>query len=211
MGLGAITFLAGGVGLARYRAGRRGAFAAFDGQNAVLFPDEPLQETLAEPFERPGETYNARCFATFSLSAVVLSARAYPDDRLMPLSTVDLALGWGPMSNPVNVARVEVWQRGRFYFWRLPDRPAPGTALSMQDVAWHSANMYMIPGSRLIDQTQRALRWHDMVELSGYLCDVRGQGGFWRSSRVRTDVGAGACEIVWVEQVRRLAAADMMA
>lgn len=211
LGLGGLTLLAGVGTMARTRLERRGEFATFDGLDAVLFPEDPLQQPLGETFDRVRIPWRARCFAAFSLSAVVLSARTYRNDRLMPLSTVDLALGWGPMSNPVNVAQVEIWQRGRFYFWRLPDAPAPGTDLGMQDVAWNSANMHMIPGSLLIDEDLRALRRHDMVRISGYLCDIEGPGGSWRSSRVRTDVGAGACEIVWVERVRRLAATDLAA
>lgn len=209
--LGGLTAVAGATGVLGDFPGRRGDFAAFDGQNRLLFPEDPLQEDLHETFERVRDPWIARCFASFSISAVVLSARIYASDRIMPLSTVDLALGWGPMSNPVNVAQVEVWQRGRFYFWRLPGRPAPGTSLTMQHVAWHSANMHMIPGSRLIDATLRSIRHHDMVRISGYLCDLEGPDGVARSSRVRTDTGAGACEIIWVEQVRRISSADTLA
>jgi hypothetical protein len=48
------------------------------------------------------------------------------------------------------------------------------------------------------------VRRHDLIELSGYLVEVRhGDGWTWRSSLSRDDAGAGACEVVWVESVNR--------
>ena len=40
-------------------------------------------------------------------------------------------------------------------------------------------------------------------EMNGYLVDVDHESGWrWRTSMSRTDTGAGACEIVYVESVR---------
>lgn len=209
LGSGALGLLATatlGAGIHRHIRGGDGIFSELSGLNMILIPEEPLQEDLTESIERPRPPFSCICFARFSLDAVVLSSKIYGIDRLMPFSTVDLALGWGPMSNPVNVAQVEVWQQGRFYYWRLPN----DTSMSMQDVAWHSANMHMIPANPLIDKDLRSTRRHDVVTLSGYLCDVRGQGGSWRSSRTRHDTGAGACEIIWVEAFRIWSEQDML-
>jgi len=39
------------------------------------------------------------------------------------------------------------------------------------------------------------------VKLSGYLVDVRGDDGWSIStSMTREDTGAGACEVIWVEE-----------
>ena len=66
--------------------------------------------------------------------------------------------------------------------------------------------MHMIPSTQDIDRALQGLRRHDMISLSGYLCDIRGNGGRWRSSRIRTDTGPGACEIVWVEHLQTISA-----
>lgn len=204
LGLIATSSLA--TSLHRYLQPGSGPFAELAGLNRDLIPDSPHQETLSESFERLRPPFTCTCFAQFSLEAVVLSARVYGVDRLMPFSTVDLALGWGPMSNPVNVAQVEIWQRGRFYYWTKPGN----SNLTMQDIVWHSANMHMIPANPILDQELRKTRQFDVVSLSGYLCDVRGEDGFWRSSRTRTDTGAGACEIIWVESFRIFTANDLL-
>jgi hypothetical protein len=46
----------------------------------------------------------------------------------------------------------------------------------------------------------KKLRPGQIVTARGYLVDVRGPGGFtWNTSLSRTDTGAGACELFWVE------------
>ena len=46
------------------------------------------------------------------------------------------------------------------------------------------------------------LREGDVIVLQGYLVDVDHESGWmWRTSMSRTDTGAGACEIVYVESI----------
>ena len=41
-----------------------------------------------------------------------------------------------------------------------------------------------------------------LLTFSGYLIEARAPDGWrWRSSLTREDTGAGACELVWVEQI----------
>jgi len=204
----AIRLLLGGAaglaGLAAHRVLRSpssGPFDDFGHLDQELFPEEPHQEFLDDPIEIVRDGYRCSLFAEFAVQGVVLSRRRYRNDRIMPLSPVDLAMGWGYMSNPAVVRRIEIWQAQRFYHWRFPD----GVDISMAGVAHGSANMHLIPANLLIEDRMLDVRRHDLVSFGGYLCDIRADDGrFWRSSRTRTDTGAGACEIVWVDRLHRV-------
>jgi hypothetical protein len=60
--------------------------------------------------------------------------------------------------------------------------------------------MHMIPATRSIARQLKNLRVGDVIKLAGLLVDADHESGwFWRTSMSRTDTGAGACEIVFVE------------
>ena len=62
--------------------------------------------------------------------------------------------------------------------------------------------MHMIPASASVERSLMKLREGDVVVLQGYLVDVDHDSGWrWRTSMTRTDTGAGACEIVYVESI----------
>ena len=61
--------------------------------------------------------------------------------READLSPVDVAFGWGRMSDPAVIERLTISQSNRWYHWRYegePSIPAPEIAVS-------SANMQLIP------------------------------------------------------------------
>jgi hypothetical protein len=110
---------------------------------------------------------------------------------------VDLALGWGPMSDESALERIDISQSGRFYFWHVKEFPIP-----RRDIEIHSANMHMIPATAEVERRLLRVRPGQVVALTGYLVEVRGSDGFrWRSSLTREDTGNGACELVWVEKL----------
>jgi len=62
----------------------------------------------------------------------------------------------------------------------------------------------MIPSNSAIARKLKSLRPGDVVRLEGFLVDVDHPSGWrWRTSMSRVDSGAGACEIVYVEQLTR--------
>jgi len=163
----------------------------------VLAPTDPVQTpVLAAPsLHRRG--YRITPLQSFSLEARVLSTEHYWFDRGAELSPVDLALGWGPMSDQAILDHIDISQGHRFYFWHVAKFPIP-----RRDIETHSANMHMIPATSDIERRLESVRSGEIVRLRGYLVEVQGQDGFtWRSSLTREDTGAGACELVWVEQL----------
>lgn len=136
----------------------------------------------------------------FTIEARVLATQRYRFDRESDLAPVDLALGWGPMANPLVNQKVTITQSDRWYYWRAIELPIPA-----QQIGVHSANMHMIPATPVIERRLTALRPNDVVRLRGYLVQAEAPDGWrWRSSLSREDTGAGACEVVWVETLELL-------
>ena len=162
-------------------------------------PRAPVQEDL----QPPGEAFRVRdCtltpLARFHLTARVLGAMHYTFDREAKLAPVDLALGWGPMSDNAVLEDLHVTQMARFYRWEGRELP-----LEPEQITANSANMHMIPGDAAVRRTLLRVRRNDIVELSGSLVAIRADDGWmWSSSMSRTDTGDGACEIVWVDSLR---------
>ena len=63
--------------------------------------------------------------------------------------------------------------------------------------------MHMVPANDAIESRLKKLRPGQLVTAGGWLVDIRGPGGFsWNTSLRRDDTGNGACEIVYVEELK---------
>lgn len=163
----------------------------------VLAPQAPRQTSLDRNPVFVRDDYLLRAIARFEVDARVLGRERYRFDRGADLSPLDLALGWGPMSDQQVIDRVTVTQSRRFYWWRVSEYPVPRHAIME-----NSANMHMIPADTDVQRELMRVRTGDLISFSGYLVNVSSEDGFrWRSSTTRTDTGNGACELVFVEQV----------
>lgn len=146
-------------------------------------------------FRKKGYTLTA--LARFTLTARVLGVERYYLDRESDLAPVDLVFGWGPMSDSGVLSKVDISQGGRFYHWRVAEFPVP-----RREIEVNSANMHLIPATAAVETQLQRIRTGSIVQLSGYLVEARaGDGWRWVSSLTREDTGAGACELIWVEQL----------
>ena len=160
---------------------------------------EPLQEAVDDAPVMAYGDYRLRQLADFDIRARVLGRSRYRWDEVADLSPVDLVLGWGPMSDSDVLAEISITQSGRFYYWHVDRFPIPRA-----DIERHSANMHMIPATDAIADQLDSVRPDELIHIRGRLVEAtRGDGLIWRSSLTRNDVGAGACELVWVEQLER--------
>lgn len=165
----------------------------------ILVPEAPSQQKVPDSVFR-FEDYILSRRARFTIRARVLSAERYWLGREADLSPIDLALGWSVMSDEGLLAQIRVSQRGRWYYtsWQ------GALAVSEGQVVENSGNMHMIPSNSAIARKLKSLRPGDVVRLEGFLVDVDHPSGWrWRTSMSRVDSGAGACEIVYVEQLTR--------
>lgn len=151
----------------------------------------PVQQNLEKvpPFLFKGHLIKP--IASFELEAMVLSYRNY-DSEVMPL---DLALGWGRMSDTQVLEHISIRQYNRFYFWSTSVPPIP-----YKEIIRSSANMHLVPANKQVaNRMDKARRGH-IITLSGFLIQMKGPDGVVKvSSITREDSGPGACEIIWVE------------
>ncbi len=144
--------------------------------------------------------YTLQPLQDFTIEARVLASETYRSDREADLSPVDLALGWGPMSDSAVLDKVKISQSSRFYYWRVDEFPIP-----RQDIERSSANMHMIPADGTIERRLKDVRPGQVVRIQGWLVEARsGDGWRWRSSLTRNDTGAGACELIFVRDLQVL-------
>lgn len=162
-----------------------------------LAPDEPEQTEVADlpPFEHQG--FRITPLAEFRIEARVLGVERYRFGREAQLSPIDLALGWGPMSDSAVLGRLDISQSNRFYHYYWKDEPP----IPPPAIVRSSANMHLIPAAADIERRLERLRPGSLVVLRGKLVQAEaGDGWNWRSSLSREDSGAGACELVWVDE-----------
>lgn len=168
----------------------------------VLVAEMPTQVDL-QPSSFNLDDYQLTRKAKFEIRARVLSKEPYYMGRTADLAPIDLALGWGSMSDSAVLDQIDISQSARWYRTRY-ELPAP---IADQQIISSSSNMHMIPAGKAIERSLKKLRKGDIVSIKGYLVDVdHDSGWFWRSSMSRTDTGDGACELVYVESVLTLSA-----
>lgn len=146
--------------------------------------------------------YEIRTLARYHIKARVLSRKRYFFDPTSDISPLDLALGWGDMSDSAVLKYIGVSQSGRWYsYYYQAECPASPGAIATQ-----SANVHCLPADSEVWRKLRDLPVNSFVDLKGYLVEAQKSGSDqpWRSSLVRDDQGAGACEIFWITEVSEL-------
>ena len=165
----------------------------------ILIPAEPNQQLTNGTLTWKMGKYQLTALASYQIRARVLHTEPYWLDHGSDLSPVDLAVGWGQMSDQSIIDQLEFWQGQRWYrYWPRKSKPP----LSADEMNAHSANMHMIPANDEMKRALRSVKAGNLVEMSGYLVQANGaDGSSWRSSLSRTDTGAGACELFRVEKL----------
>ena len=107
----------------------------------VLAPNTPKQVKIAFPELVPFKNYTITPLAKFHIIAKVLSKENYNFGRESELSSVDLAFGWGNMSDESVLDSIDISQSNRYYRWWTNTFP-----ISRREIESHSANMHLIPG-----------------------------------------------------------------
>lgn len=164
--------------------------------NGIIASQQPVQNsTNSSNFKLNG--YTITPLESFEIEARVLSTEHYSFDREADLAPVDLALGWGKMSDEAILKDIKISQSNRFYFWHVNEFPIP-----RREIETNSANMHMIPADSIIEKVLEGIKAGQRVKLSGYLVQVDSSDGWhWKSSLSREDTGNGSCELVYVKSV----------
>ena len=172
----------------------------------ILVSSEPQQIELPSdtpPFQRGA--FRLKPLALFSINARVLHRKIYRYDKQAALVPLDLALGWGPMSDQTVLDQLTISQSARFYWYEYRHLP-----ISKEQIISHSTNVHIIPATSAIATRCRSLRTGALVHLSGDLVEASGPDiQTWKSSLSRTDTGNGACELLWVTEMSILNEKDI--
>lgn len=165
----------------------------------IVVADEPSQVDL--PVDTPAfqqAAFKLKPLAIFSIDARVLHRKIYRWDRAAALVPVDLALGWGPMSDQRVLDQLDITQSMRFYWYHWARQPPIPT----NEIISHSTNVHIIPSTSAIASQCKSLRVGSLIHLSGDLVEATGpEITSWKSSLSRTDTGNGACELMWVKEM----------
>jgi len=166
-------------------------------QPGILVSEAPRQEVVQAGLLFMHKDYLIEPLATFDAQARVLSKKRYRMGRESDLSPMDLALGWGAMSDENVLKHFSISQSSRWYWWRYKTLP-----ITKKEVIYSSANMHMVPADDLVKRQLMRIQEGHIVHIKGYLIEARAEDGWrWRSSLSRTDSGDHACELVWVEDI----------
>jgi hypothetical protein len=161
----------------------------------VKAAEAPIQKSISKikPFKFKG--HDVTPLADFKLQAKVLAKEHYHLGPESELSPVDLALGWGQMSDQAIVDNIHITQSGRWYRWSVETFPIPRRAIETQ-----SANMHMVPSADWIENKLEQTKQGQIIALEGYLVriDAEGRNWHWQSSLTREDTGSGACELIYL-------------
>ena len=136
--------------------------------------------------------------ARYRIAARVLSRERYYRGWRSDLSPLDLALGWGTMSDPAVDRWIDWSQGGRWYFWQW----SAGSPYQNDAIRVQSANVHVVPANQNLRRALLAVEEGDRVQLRGFLVDLLGPGGdLWNSSLSRSDKGNRSCEILYITEL----------
>ena len=176
----------------------------FSSSEVVLGPgiyaaQAPKQTKIDRPAPYVMDEFEITELAYFEIRAKVLGKENYSLGRESDLAPIDLALGWGPMSDESVLQHIDISQSSRYYRWQVESFPIPRRQIEI-----HSANMHLIPATSEIEKQINDARKGDIIELSGSLVNVNSteDGWFWKTSLTRKDTGSGACELILVREFK---------
>jgi len=158
--------------------------------------EQPKQTPSKEKEFRYKKDYLIKPLADFDITARVLSKKKYRSGEEVNLAPVDLAMGWGPMSDEKVISKLKISQRNRWFYWKCDVFPIP-----REQIEHNAANMHLIPADENIGNAINSVNAGNLVHFKGHLVKVTKSGGWkWQSSLSRTDTGNGACEVVFVKE-----------
>lgn len=167
--------------------------------NGILINEAPIQEKIDPFILKKDSHYTITAVATYDIKARVLKKENYSWDKLSDFSPIDLALGWNEMSSNELLNTLEISQSNRFYFWSTHNN-----GYNRREIEINSSNNHLIPSNKLIQKEIMHLHEGELIEIKGYLVNVKKDNWFWNTSLTREDTGAGACEILYVNQVEKI-------
>jgi len=143
----------------------------------------------------------------FRIKARVVSAKKYNFDSVANIITHDFGVVWGKISKSSVFNKVNWKNEDRLlkfsYTKQLID------SLGEKYMLDHISNIHLIPKNKAIERKLDKIKKGDIVVISGYLVNVnydfkRDSYQSIKTSITRTDRGIGACEVIFVLDIKKL-------
>jgi hypothetical protein len=168
--------------------------------------EEPAQAAVQEPaivLSRREHLVSLTPRATYRITGYAVDTSRELLDDWDFVAPMDVALAWGPVADPAVLRKLEFHLSRRYVSYRWREDPGVGAGV----LASHIANHHLIPADDTVAEALDEVKRGDLVTLVGRLVDVEIRDGTGRiaakmkTSLRRDDVGSGACENVYVEEV----------
>lgn len=162
-----------------------------------LAPNDPFETSVGLPLPWSYKDFTIIPQAKYHIQAVILSKHHYwgleTEDTL---SSYDLALGWGPMSDAVVINQLNITQGSRWYEYSWRKSPP----IDLFEIISHSSNHHIVAGDQDVLEAVESFKRYNVVDLEGYLVEIQSnkENWVWHTSLSRFDTGEGACKLFWV-------------
>lgn len=173
--------------------------------NRGSWPRSMAEEPVQIPIEREpfsvvveGRSYTVRPRFEYSISGMVVScgfSRQLAEYRNDLLNVMDAGIIWGSNLDPDVYRNLKFRTNGVWLEAETPER-AVWERFDHERIS----NNHLLTTNAVLRRRLQGLRRGDMVALHGALVDY----GSRRTSRTRSDTGARACEIIWVDRLELL-------
>lgn len=165
----------------------------------IRYEDDPLSIPLVDGQTWQHGRYRIQALESYDITSRVVRKKRYHDD-MADLCPWDFGVAWGQMAEPKNYEQFRFWQSERFLYCQYKSKSWP--PVSQRELSHTIANIHLVPATKEILARLAAVQEGEKIRLIGVLiAAVRDDGMAVRSSTTRDDTGAGACEIMWVDEV----------
>lgn len=154
---------------------------------------------------RDGSGFRYESLGRFEGRAMVLARRNYDVGEFAALAPTDLALGWGPLSDPGVVDQLKFPQMKSFSSRFVVPEFRGGAELAtrpreeLESVFRSLTHVHTIPADETIARTLAGIRPGQVIRFRATLVDATApSGGRYTSS---TALGDRNCEIAWIDEL----------
>lgn len=163
----------------------------------ILAPDPPSVRMVADKpplFTRDNHAIEG--LAQFKAKARVLSLERYGRDPQARIAPLDVALGWDKLSDSTTFKGVDVAQAERQVVFESYNPELPNELVATMVV-----NLHVIGADEEVDKKLRDVRRGNVVQIEGWLVEVRAQEGWRWKGEARATSPAMPGNVLWVQNV----------
>ena len=165
----------------------------------VLVPNAPVQKNIPPMVLPEVAGWKLTAVAEYHLRGRTLGTKRYRSGASADLVPIDVAVGWGRMSDQGVLDRLSISMTNRFFFYEWHDEPP----IPAGEIIVSAANNHVIAATNEVRSVVGSLRTGCIVTMDGYLVNAIGpDGGAWNTSLRRDDTGNGACELFYVQRAK---------